>query len=274
MSSVLGATGEPGTGQLQYGTTNNQVMQGLAVPAGGPWLFSQVGFWAAGVNGSSPTVYACIWHGNGTIVGYSVGVTLTNRGFALNGSDLYQLAITSPPGGAVLTGGLTYYFGWQRDYGAQHQYGYLTGNTHVRYTNSSTPGGIVGGQELGTNQQVGAYGIYDPYITNVAPNQPNLLVPGGSANVIITGADLTPAFSFRYSDPDGNNMSAYQIQLDDSPYDFATPVWDTGKVALVQANNTTVTASPPSNLTRGVTYGWRARVWDSSDVVGNWGYST
>ena len=39
---------------------------------------------------------------------------------------------------------------------------------------------------------------------------------------------------------------------------------------LVVANNATITVSPPSNLSRGVLYYWRARVYDSGGLVSGW----
>jgi hypothetical protein len=113
---------------------------------------------------------------------------------------------------------------------------------------------------------------YDPYITltytdNTAPDAPTSMSPSG--NPIITGADLTPTLSFTYTDPDSDNSASKEVEVA-TDSGFASMVWDSGKVGSVVASGATMNTDVGTNLTRGVRYYWRARVWDSSDAVSAW----
>ena len=82
-------------------------------------------------------------------------------------------------------------------------------------------------------------------ITSNPPNSPtNLVVNDGLTPI----TDSSPKFSWTYSDPEANDLSAYRIivyavQQDNDDFDlFAKEMWDSGKISKVAINNSTVEA--------------------------------
>ena len=270
MATLLGDASEPTASSAWFGaSSNNKMAFPLVIPSSpaGNKRILQVGFWAAGKD-ASPLTYAAVWDGGGSLYGYSAGFNMANLPFALgnNVNYLKDVWVSGNPanGHPVAAAGVTVYAGWARAHASAHQYGQRAGGTdHYMYSNATVPGSF---NYASTDPDaIGVYLYWE--LANTVPNAPTNLSPTGG--VIITGADLTPALSFLYTDPDSNNMSAYEVEIDNNS-DFSSPVWDSGKVALVQAHNTTVIVSPSVSLSRGVLYYWRARVWDSNDAVSAW----
>lgn len=111
---------------------------------------------------------------------------------------------------------------------------------------------------------------YDPYIvltyeSNTAPNAPSALSPAGSTVV----ADTTPDLSFLYDDPQSDPASKFQVQVA-TDAGFTAIVYDSGEVASSAADNTTITQTCGTTLTRGTTYYWRAKAWDDAGLASAW----
>lgn len=260
--ATLGNTAEPTASAEAYeGGTNNYHAIPLTFPAGGPWRVERIGFYAAGYNGAV-AAQGVVWSSTGgTIYGATAGISLTHRAFSNTGSDLYDRAIATP---FNVAGGVQVMAGFARSTAGGAFFGKLSTGFH-REKAQAYPGGLMSGYSTDSS---GAMVVYLSYLAAaVAPDAPTNLSPTGG--VLITGADLTPALSFTYHDDDGDPMSAYEVEIDNNS-DFSSPVWDSGKVALVQASDTTVIVSPSTSLSRGVLYYWRARVWDDGDNVSGW----
>lgn len=106
--------------------------------------------------------------------------------------------------------------------------------------------------------------IWIDYSTNTPPVEPINLSPTG--NQVLNS--LTPTFSGTRSDPDGNNLNAFQIivYLDDT----TTVKWDSGTIA--GSGTTFSRVYGGSALTGNTFYRWKARTRDTN---GAWGpYST
>lgn len=260
--ATLGNTAEPTASAEAYeGGTNNYHAIPLTFPAGGPWRVERIGFYAAGYNGSV-AAQGVVWSSTGgTIYGATAGISLTHRAFSPSGSDLYDRAIATP---FNVAGGVQVMAGFARSTAGGAFFGKLSTGFH-REKAQAYPGGLMSGY---TTDSSGAMVVYLSYLAaSSGPNAPTSLTPTGG--VLITGSDLTPALAFLYSHPDLDDMSAYEIELDNNS-DFSSPVWDSGKVALVKDSGDTVTVSVGTSLSRGVLYYWRARVWDASDNVSGW----
>jgi len=95
-----------------------------------------------------------------------------------------------------------------------------------------------------------------------APNAPTNPLCEGQINPtnIIT---LTPTFSWTFSDPDtGDSQTAYQVQVSSDVDGGGTVIWDIGPIP---STSSSVTYSG-SALSRGVTYHWRVKTWDSWEL--------
>ena len=108
---------------------------------------------------------------------------------------------------------------------------------------------------------------------NQAPSSPtNLLAEGVSNPTRVT--DLTPEFSATYTDPDSDDSSAYQIQVNTQSDFLGTTMWDSTKTSVTITSGNTLSpavAYGNSNLSfNGTTYYWRIKFWDDSDAEGNW----
>ncbi len=114
---------------------------------------------------------------------------------------------------------------------------------------------------------------------------------GGDYKVVLgqhppTASDLTvvqgdyctlPAhyFSWTYSDPDGDDQSQFQFQVDNNT-DFSSPEIDRTVVSVIPSgdsdNQTVLVATSPGSDQIGynTTYYWRVKVWDSDNVDSGW----
>jgi PKD repeat protein len=109
----------------------------------------------------------------------------------------------------------------------------------------------------------------------------------GIANQIPSVSDLSVAkgdycsnpahyFSWTYSDPDGDNQSQFQFQVDNNS-DFSSPEVDRVYSGLSNPSPTTnnqtvvVAVSPSSDqIAYNTTYYWRVMVWDDQGAASSW----
>ena len=122
------------------------------------------------------------------------------------------------------------------------------------------------------NDAEGAWSSTNQFIMQGIPDTPSSL----QTNLMINPPALTyvpPYFSAIYSDPNGDNASAYQINVNTNSSFTGTVLWDSGKTS------TTIVSGQrsPGYLYNGTamvnshnTYYWRIRFWDSDDSVSNW----
>jgi len=96
------------------------------------------------------------------------------------------------------------------------------------------------------------------------PAQPAGVSPVDGA----TGVSLTPTLSSSaFSDPDaGDTHAASQWQIDDDPWDFSAPAFDSG----TDTTNLTSISIPSGRLTYSTLYYWRARYQDSHGAWSAW----
>lgn len=106
----------------------------------------------------------------------------------------------------------------------------------------------------------------------VAPDQPTGLLTDGRVNppYILSS---TPSFSAIYTDPDEDNSSAYQIEVNTTSNFSGTIKWDSGKISTTISNNSrssdfTYAGTPLTNS--GSTLYWRIRFWDIDDDMSDW----
>lgn len=106
---------------------------------------------------------------------------------------------------------------------------------------------------------------------NLPPEVPADMIPNGGRAV----SEVRPELVWRFFDQNaGDTIAFVQVQVDDVD-DFATPVYDSAKVA--QTSPRFDMASPPagaaavSDLLPNSTYYWRPRHWDSHNLVSDWG---
>jgi hypothetical protein len=80
-----------------------------------------------------------------------------------------------------------------------------------------------------------------------------------------------PTFSAIYTDINGDEGTAYQIEINDASNFSGTSIWDTGKTATTLTNGERSSEFGGYSLTNTKnTYYWRMRFWDSDDTVSNW----
>lgn len=109
---------------------------------------------------------------------------------------------------------------------------------------------------------------YDAYIVLTYDDQhdpyaPTLTSPTSGATL----SDPTPTLSFTHSDPDGDPLYAYQLQVDattgnGTPPDWASPIIDTGLGCVIGKSGNNVNYTCADVFTPGTWYAWRARTWD------------
>ena len=103
--------------------------------------------------------------------------------------------------------------------------------------------------------------------------------PPTATNLSVTKGDYCAYpdhyFSWTYSDPDGDDESQFQFQVDDNS-DFSSPEVDqtvTGTWSDGDSNNQTVVVavSPGADqISYNTTYYWRVKVWDSGNNDSGW----
>ena len=103
------------------------------------------------------------------------------------------------------------------------------------------------------------------------PNNPTSLLTEGATNP--TGVtDITPEFSAIYSDPNADNGTSYEIEVNTHNTFTGTVMWDTAQTATGPITNNTRSSDfsyAGTALTRdGTTYYWRIRFWDIDGVSG------
>ena len=124
-----------------------------------------------------------------------------------------------------------------------------------------------------------------PPIPNYPPNQPNQLKLDNQASPA-RAKSLTPTFAFRYTDNDGDNMTAFQIQIgtDNVITDSINNMWDyeenriaeNGGIVSInygESNANGINLTGPIALGRGTWYYWHVRTTDNSDGTSStdWG---
>jgi hypothetical protein len=103
--------------------------------------------------------------------------------------------------------------------------------------------------------------VYSPSCANNSPSATNLKVTSPDYCKFGPGANI---FSWKFTDPDGDSQSAYQVQVDNNS-NFSSPEVDSGKI-----NSSSNSYSPQSGLSFNTTYYWRVRVWDSKGNASSW----
>ncbi|MFA5746788.1 MAG: hypothetical protein WC926_01800 [Candidatus Paceibacterota bacterium] len=94
---------------------------------------------------------------------------------------------------------------------------------------------------------------------NQAPNSPVLVSPLAG----YVGASLAPSLVFNYSDPEGDACTKFDLKLDDN-FDFSSPIIDLSDVSGSWTSGSDITYSVGSDLVQGMTYYWKARVFDGT----------
>jgi hypothetical protein len=136
----------------------------------------------------------------------------------------------------------------------------------------NSSGTVQEGSDVYRSEYYSSLSSYDPYIvitytTNRAPDAPTGLSPSGGALTL-----LAPTLSFSWSDPDGDNISSYDIQVStDSTFGTITHWNASGLTSGINTTTKTVSVGyGGSALSRGATYYWRARATDPSGATGAW----
>lgn len=83
----------------------------------------------------------------------------------------------------------------------------------------------------------------------------------------------TPSFSAIHTDPNNDNASAYQIQVNTNNTFTGTVMWDSTKTATSVTNNTRSSNYTYAGTTlpnENTTYYWRIKFWDVEDYEGAW----
>ena len=110
-------------------------------------------------------------------------------------------------------------------------------------------------------------------VPNQAPNAPSSLLTEAATNP--TGVtDTTPEFSAVYSDPDSDDGTYYEIEVNTNDTFTGTVMWDSGQVSIgpiTSGNRSSDISYGDTDLTQnGTTYYWRIRFWDDNGAVSNW----
>src|SRR5688572_14332470 len=108
---TVGNTAKPTSSQEGHGlNVTNQMAQVVTMPAGGPWIITEVGIWVGGWN-CSPLVRACVWSAAGVLLSQSDPFNIANHGGIQNGGS--SLYVASVPG-VVVNGVSSVYVGFHR----------------------------------------------------------------------------------------------------------------------------------------------------------------
>lgn len=257
--AYLGSTAKPTYGQEWTGlnTLNQQAML-LTMPTNGS--ITRVGGWLAGKD-AAVSFYFCVWNSGGTLLAQSAVQTAAALGFGLGQSIQYEANLTAA---VAAVAGQQYYIGWSRNPSGAAQFGRNASGTHYDDTQTGTYPGSLAGLSADTAGTIGAYAVYS---TAALPNAPVLISPANGAIV----ATAAPSLVFDHSDPNGDPVVSYDLQVDDNTA-FTTPIWSPGgqSTGIVGTRITLVYNGP--SLTRGTTYYWRARTRDVTGVGPYSGY--
>jgi len=86
-------------------------------------------------------------------------------------------------------------------------------------------------------------------------------------------ASASPAFTAIYTDPNGDDSSAYEIEVNSTNTFDGTVMWDTGKTSatFTSGDRTSDISYTGTALTNsGTTYYWRIKFWDTDDNASEW----
>ena len=103
------------------------------------------------------------------------------------------------------------------------------------------------------------------------PSASSLLIDSQINPTLLNSA--SPVFSAICTDPNGDNCSAYQINVNSTPSFDGTELWDTGKTSTTitsgnRSSDFTYHGTPLTNSQN--IYYWRIKFWDSDDNEGSW----
>lgn len=122
------------------------------------------------------------------------------------------------------------------------------------------------------NDAEGPWSATNQFIMQGIPDIPTSL----QTNLMVDPPELTyvpPYFTAIYSDPNGDNASAYQINVNTNASFTGTVLWDSGKTSgtIISGQRS------PGYLYNGTamanthnTYYWRIKFWDSDDSANSW----
>ncbi|MBZ9572489.1 fibronectin type III domain-containing protein, partial [Patescibacteria group bacterium] len=129
------------------------------------------------------------------------------------------------------------------------------GTNYVRYYSVD----LAGNEEAIGSQQVNIAANTPPEARNLFADTDNPVFCCG-----VTGYPPV-RLGWEFFDPDGDNQSAYQIQVDDDP-NFLSPEVDSGQVSSPS------TEYAPTTLSFATTYYWQVEVWDdkTTPVSSGW----
>lgn len=113
----------------------------------------------------------------------------------------------------------------------------------------------------------------DPYIvvtytTNSVPGSPTSMSAGGSL------VGTTPSLSFTHSDPDGDALLNYDLQVSTDSTFASVTHWNVSAQTTGISGNVVTRTYAGTALSRGTTYYWRARTRSSSGESGDGAWSS
>lgn len=253
--ATLGNTAKP-TSSIEAWDGPYEIMAvALTLPAGGPWLITDVGVWAAGYAGVSCNARVCVWNSSGTLLASSATFTLTGQAFANGNVSSFQRALSAA---VQVNGGTSVRVGLQVEVNAGYQFGRYSSGTHYDVAASAFPSNW--GASASHTPAGSAWLVYES--ANVAPNAPVSLSPTGNA---VVNSGTAPTVSGTRSDPDsGDYITGYQIVVYED--DGTTVIQDTGKVSVSGSPTTFSRALALNGAHKYVK--WKARTWDKQGVAG------
>ena len=111
MATLLGSTAHSADHAYWYGgNIYNMFAARLTLPAGGPWMVTKLGVWAAGKD-SSPSAKLVLWANGSSVLAQSASFTLASSSFGLGNSDKYEKDLTAPEevaGGTTVMVGIAF----------------------------------------------------------------------------------------------------------------------------------------------------------------------
>jgi len=122
------------------------------------------------------------------------------------------------------------------------------------------------------NNNEGVWSDVNQFTIQGSPNTPSSLQTNSEINPVIL-TRIPPLLSAIYSDPNGDDASAYQIQVNTNNTFTGTSLWDSGKVATTilsgaRSSQYIYDGTPVSNTYN--TYYWRIKFWDINDLASEW----
>jgi hypothetical protein len=109
------------------------------------------------------------------------------------------------------------------------------------------------------------------FVMDGSPTATLPLVDNLTNPTFITSA--SPAFTAIYTDPNGDDSSAYEIEVNSTNTFDGTVMWDTGKTSatFTSGDRTSDIIYTGTALTNtGTTYYWRIKFWDTDDKASEW----